>query len=285
VGRDEQAAVVAARRAARLVALGAPDDGRRHVAGGVGARGEEATRAAAQERHSAGAKVCDGHVLDVGSRQVAAGRRRRQGAEPSTPPGAIDSASSGHYQSFDPAMRMPPTVKVRVVVGDDPSKAFMGLTLKQRDKVRKCMEMVMAGCDALLPENYDRDGYGLYKRRVDGTFVLLPLDAPLAVASLVEGDFVYVRECTEPRPKAETNERADTNGSADSTSSRRHGGLCGRQHGIEMLDSAVAELDDILASTRRATRALAPARARAAPSRTTARRAKTAPSRRAAAAA
>jgi hypothetical protein len=168
-------------------------------------------------------------------------------AEPSTPPGAIDSASSGHYQSFDPAMRMPPTVKVRVVVGDDPSKAFMGLTLKQRDKVRKCMEMVMAGCDALLPENYDRDGYGLYKRRLDGTFVLLPLDAPLAVASLVEGDFVYVRECTEPRPKAETNERADTNGSADSTSS---GGTASvGVSGIEMLDSAVAELDDILAST------------------------------------
>ena len=68
------------------------------------------------------------------------------GSATSTASKPASAGSSGsQYQSFDPTMRLPPTVKLRAVVGDDPDKAFVGVTLKQRDTLAKCKDIVMAG--------------------------------------------------------------------------------------------------------------------------------------------
>jgi hypothetical protein len=159
------------------------------------------------------------------------------------------------YDSFDPVMRMPLTVKLRAIVGDNPDElSFVNVTLKQRDKVGKCMDFIMAGCEALLPDGHEREQFALFKRRKDGTFALLPSDVILAAASLVDGDSIFVRlNAVASKSMAERN---DTSGSTDSTistasvSTSTSGGNRSAADSGAALDPFQAmadELDDIVA--------------------------------------
>jgi hypothetical protein len=113
---------------------------------------------------------------------------------PSSSSSGGGAGGGGHYQTFDPSLRIAPTIKLRAIFGDDADLArAVGVTLNTRDTVAQCMVTVCAGCDLLLPAAFDRAAYSLYKRRPDGSFVELPSARKLLAAGFDANDFVFLR--------------------------------------------------------------------------------------------